>query len=234
MRKVEINDKYYIHRGVDSVKDQSYFLWGLKQDVLEKIIFPLGGYKKQEVRDLLTSEGFDLIAQRRESMSLCFMQGGGYREYVSKNIALKYGDVVDKAGNIVGRHEGCQLYTIGQKRGFEIFNTQSYQINDQSYEISAVDVKLNRLIVTQSKADLYVVSFNVGNYSIVDHNEFYNTQELSVVVRGLGRNPKGFCSVKKETNTIKVTLTDPAWALAKGQSAVFYIGGRVVGGGEIC
>lgn len=228
INKVEVQGKYYLKKGVDNAKDQSYFLWGLSQFLIQKAIFPLGRFKKSEVKDFLDSVEFQAIAQTKESMSLCFIPKGlNYNEFVRDLVDSKSGDIVDCNGNIVGRHNGFALYTLGQKRGFELFES------DKLAEVVRVEPHENRVVVSFDPRDLYVKQFFVTNLNIVDHNEFFSSTQLIVVVRGLGRNPSGYCTVEMVNNTLKVICSDDLWAVTPGQSAVFYIDDRLVGGGEI-
>lgn len=222
----EVNGKVYLKRAVDSTKDQSYFLWGLSQEQISRTIFPLGELKKSDVKLFLNQHGFQAIASIKESMSLCFIpKGVDYKEFISMESDLHTGDIVDKNGAIIGSHSGFQFYTIGQKRGFDV--------GERLVEIYKIDALNNLLFATDNPEDLYTNSFQVTNIKITDKKEFFTSNKLSVVVRGLGRNPEGYCQVVQTGDIINVTTQNRVWAVASGQSAVFYIEDRLVAGGEI-
>lgn len=222
----EVNGYIYLKRAIDSTKDQSYFLWGLSQEQIRRTIFPLGQLKKSDVKLFLNQHGFQTIASIKESMSLCFIpKGVDYKGFISTKTELQSGEVVDQNGAVIGSHDGFQLYTIGQKRGFDV--------DGRKVEICKIDARNNRLIATENPDDLYTNSFQVTNVGITDKKEFFTSDKLSVIVRGLGRNPKGYCSVEQIEDIVNVTTQEEVWALASGQSAVFYIDDRLVAGGEI-
>lgn len=227
VQKKQINEKWYITRGVDNSKDQSYFLWGLTQEQIQRTIFPLGGVKKSDVREFLNQRGFQNIASTKESMSLCFLsQSVDFKCFIEQNATVRAGDVLDTLGNRVGVHDGFQLYTIGQKRGFKLFD-------EEVREIVRIDSSSNSIVVSENKNDLYKRCFSVKKFRITDFDEFFSSTRLTVKIRGLGRNPIGYCTVGLFNDTIQVILDSDAWAIASGQSAVFYIDDRVVGGGVI-
>ena len=160
-------------------------------------------------------------------MGLCFLQGVKYRDYIAQHHAelAREGDVVDKDGNVVGRHAGVAFYTIGQKRGFEC--------RSEGMVVTGMDVKANRLIAGRD-ADLYHSTLEIEGCNIIDREEFMQATDISVVIRGIGRNPEGFMLRAEPTQRgYRITLDDPAWAPAAGQPVVFYRQKRVIGGGFV-
>jgi tRNA-specific 2-thiouridylase len=133
--------------------------------------------------------------------------------------------VVDTEGRVVGRHEGIAFYTIGQKRGFECSIT--------GVSIVAIDSSRNRLVVG-SNAALYHHTLEIKRCNIVDKEELVDSPDVSVVIRGIGRNPSGFArSIERTKSGYKISLSDPAWAPAVGQPLVFYRQNIVIGGGIV-
>ncbi|MCC8173020.1 MAG: tRNA-specific 2-thiouridylase, partial [Odoribacter sp.] len=119
------NGNYYIHKSKDVNKDQSYFLWGLGQDILSRAITPLGNYRKEEVKQMAVEYGFKEMAAKRESMGICFLQGKDYRDFIKTYTGKENnhrGDIKDREGTVIGEHIGILNYTIGQKTG--ILNKQ--------------------------------------------------------------------------------------------------------------
>lgn len=213
------NNHLYVARADDARKDQSYYLWALSQDVLQRALTPMGHIIKEDIRQN--------FADRRESMGLCFLQGVSYREFITEHHpeAVCEGEVVDADGQVVGRHDGVAFYTIGQKRGFECSKT--------GVAIVAIDSQRNRLVVGPN-ADLYHHTLEVGGCNIVDKEEFVTSDDVSIVIRGIGRNPEGFLrKVEPTERGYRLLLDDAAWAPAVGQPVVFYRQNRVIGGGFI-
>ena len=216
---VKHNGLHYVARAKDSAKDQSYYLWGLQQDVLQRVVTPMGGVIKQDIKQN--------FADKRESMGICFLRGQNYRDFITRHraeLAVK-GNIVDTNGTIVGSHDGIAFYTIGQKRGFEL---RDYVGGKSVVDINA---ECNELRVG-SESDLLKVTLEIEQCNIVDYNELLAADDVSVVVRGIGRNPAGFiCSAEQTSYGVRIMLGEPAWALAAGQPIVFYRQNRVIGGG---
>ena len=219
--------KYFIARGVDHVKDQSYFLWNVPQSILQSWLTPLGKFTKSEVRNIAESEGFYSVSKQKESMGICFIEGGDYTGFISKYFdreisQMSEGDVYDTFGNKIGTHKGVAYYTIGQKKNMNLEVPESLSVLQ-------IDSKKNRLIVGK-REDLNVQYIEVENYSFVNI-DVINSENINTFVRGLGLNPKGYSKLVIDNEILKVYLTDDAWAIAPGQPVVFYIGNRVIGGG---
>ncbi len=230
VQTIEHNGLIYIAKGKDPLKDQSYYLWKLSQEVLRGMVVPLGDKTKQQIKEYVASKGYTTIASQKESMGLCFLNKGGYKELLRKEVdgieTLNGGDIVTLDGEKVGTHEGYPFYTIAQKKGLDI---------DKGLSVVDIDVDNNRLIVGDV-AQLYISSFTIYNHQFTDINEVLTCTNMEVKVRGVGRNPDGYCTIKIiDNNLIKVELTSgKAWAVTKSQPVVFYIGERVVGGGYAC
>ena len=209
----ECDGRYYVARALDSRKDQSYYLWGLSQDVLRRVVTPMGQKIKSDINPA--------NARSKESMGLCFLRGVGYGDFIAQNCpaALKRGEVVNTLGEVVGMHDGIALYTIGQKRGVV------------GGAVVGIDAESNRLIVGENR-DLYKATLEVGGCNIVNEDELLSSFDVQVVVRGFGRNPEGFAKlIEPIEGGYRIALDDPAWAPAAGQPVVFYRGNRALGGG---
>jgi len=227
-----INGLYYIEKGIDEVKDQSYFLWELTNDVLSKSLTPLGSLSKTNVRKLATNYGLNDIFNKKESMSVCFLQNSDYRTFINENIdnkiKIKKGRIFDIDGTEIGTHNGIAYYTIGQKNGLNIWKQGNFYVKE-------IDAKNNSLIVSV-KQELNKREIFVNNLSFINIDDLktYNGK-LTVKVRGYGLNPEKKCTVSFENNdVIKVTFKDDAWAPAPGQPVVFYYGNLLLGGGITC
>ncbi len=216
-RLEEDHGKYYITRAIDKIKDQSYYLWGVKQEILSRVVTPMGEQIKEEVkRD---------SAIKKESMGICFLRGRHYTEYLcQQNGEMREGDIIDASSKVVGRHNGIARYTIGQKRGEGI--PSGLRVTEIIAKENQIRVDLNEKLFTKK---LYI-----DNYHFVDSDLLSKYDDLTVMIRGLGINPKGRAKVtiNKDIATIEL-LDDSAWAAAPGQPIVLYSKDRVIGGGYL-
>lgn len=215
------DNKRYVSQGNDPAKDQSYYLWSLSQNTLERAITPLGSMLKSQVRSYLAERGFKRIGSSSESMSLCFLGGLSYNNFIRTHTNPIPGHVIDSMGHIVGSHSGYQLYTIGQRRGFECSLAGAAVIR--------IIPELNRIEISADPEALYCDQFLVRDLVIVNEDEFFDATDMWVKVRGIGCNPDGFCRVEK--HELGVLVYARAWAAAADQPVIFYIGNRVVAGG---
>ena len=214
----EYNGRFYVSRADDRTKDQSYYLWGLSQAVLARVLTPMGHVMKSDIRAA--------FADKRESMGLCFLQGSGCREFIERHhpAASRRGDIVDTQGRVVGKHDGTAFYTIGQKRGLE---------GAAGRPVVAIDAERNMLVVGDD-SDLYHRILEISDCNIVDEDEFMTAADIEVVIRGVGRNPEGYMlGAERIAGGYRIRLDGAAWAPAAGQPAVFYRGDRVIGGGIV-
>ena len=227
-RLEEKNGNIYIVAGDDDKKDQSYFLWRLGQDVLRRCIFPLGIYTKLQVREYLRGRGYQLKAEEGESMEVCFIKGN-YRDFLrehSPEIDREIGSgwFVNSEGVKLGEHKGFPYYTIGQRKGLEIALGKSayvLKINPQKSTVMLGDAEQLRTEYMLAEQD-----------NIIDEQEFFLAPDLTVRIRY--RSKPIPCTVKRlEDGRLFVHFLSEASAIAPGQSAVFYVGRRVVGGSFI-
>lgn len=227
-RLEEREGKTYIVAGNDDKKDQSYFLWRLSQEVLKRCIFPLGTYTKVKVREYLSEKGYRLKAEGGESMEVCFIKGD-YRDFLREHSPeidreIGAGWFVNPEGVKLGEHKGFPYYTIGQRKGLEIaLGKPAYvlKINPQRNTVMLGDVE-------QLKAEYMIVEQD----NIVDEQEFFSVPDLTVRIRY--RSKPIPCMVKRlEDGRLLVHFLGEASAVAPGQSAVFYVGRRELGGAFI-
>ena len=220
---------YYIVTGDDPQKDQSYFLWGLGQKVLARCIFPLGGWKKPDVRQYLADKGFALKAKEGESMEVCFIEGD-YRDFLREycpeiDSQVGQGKFVDAAGRTLGVHQGYPYYTIGQRKGLGI------ALGKPAYVL-----KLNpdkNTVMLGDAQDLVTRYMLVEQMKVVDAERFASEVGLSVRIRYRSKSVP--CSIVREVEDgrVLVRFDEEVSAVTPGQSAVFYVGNRLVGGAFI-
>lgn len=210
------NGKYYVAKGADATKDQSYYLWGLSQSTLQRAITPMGRIIKSDIKSR--------FADKSESMGICFLRGMHYTEYLkAEGIAMNEGNIVDSKGAVVGKHSGITNYTIGQRRGEGI---------PGGLRVVSIDATRNNIVVGTNE-QLYKHKLYITDCNIVDHNEVCNAKDITVKIRGIGINPNCHASITESDNGYMVGLSDPAWAPAKGQPIVLYRNNLVIGGGIV-
>ena len=220
---------HYIVTGDDPLKDQSYFLWGLGQEVLSRSIFPLGGWKKSDVRQYLIEKGFTLKAKEGESMEVCFIEGD-YRDFLHEHCpqideAVGQGKFVDCTGRLLGIHQGYPYYTIGQRKGLGI------ALGKPAYVL-----KLNpdkNTVMLGDAQDLITRHMLVENMQVVDKERFASEGTLSVRIRYRSKSVPCHIVREVEDGRVLVRFEEEVSAVTPGQSAVFYIGNRLVGGAFI-
>ena len=208
--------RYLLKKGRDEKKDQSYFLYGLTQAQLSRVLFPLGGYLKQEVRKLCVELELGVEAGK-ESQDFA---GGDYAALFEGKAVP--GQVIDKQGNVLGKHNGIVYYTRGQRRGLSIASKEPLYVIDIKADTNSV--------VVGSVDDLYIEK------QIVDDLNWIAVQSLNEPVQVIARirsSHKGYTAVVEplENGKALVTYLEPQIGAARGQSIVFYDGDLVVGGG---
>lgn len=222
-RIVKTRQGYQLKKAKDLFKDQSYFLYRLGQEQLKHILFPLGDYTKIEVRKL--ARGFGLaVADKLASQEICFLPESDYRAFLRQQINqdIKPGMVIDKQGNILGRHKGIAFYTIGQREGLGI--AKGYPLY-----ITEIDPKINRITVG-TKEDALRREFLVKEAHFI---LMPLKKKIVLKVKIRYNHKEGLAEVEPIKNKIKVKFMKPQFAITPGQSAVFYNKDIVVGGGII-
>ena len=221
-------EKRYILTGDDCGKDQSYFLWKLPQSILKRMMFPLGQLTKTEVRAYLAEKNFEMKARGGESMEICFIDKD-YREFLREQMPdlderIGTGSFVDKEGRVLGKHKGFPYYTIGQRKGLEIaLGKPAFVLN--------IDSETNTVTLGE-REDLLKRSMLVEDFNVVDMEELFSCTNLTVRIRY--RSQPVACQVSMNSDgRLLVEFAEPASAVTPGQSAVFYDGNRVLGGGFI-
>lgn len=225
-RIVGADGKAHLARGDDSGKDQSYFLFATTMEQLDFLRFPLGGLNKAQTRELADKYGL-IVADKPDSQDICFVPEGGYVSVIERLRpgAMEPGDIVDLDGNILGKHEGIVRYTIGQRRGIGIGGTV-----DPLYVVK-LDPANKRVIVGPQEAlktkGVMVKGVNWIGEDIPDVG-------LSITAKIRSTQPGVPALVTAhDDGTFAVTFNDYETGVSPGQAAVFYDGGRVLGGGWI-
>lgn len=210
----------FLARAVDKSKDQSYFLYTLALEQLEETLFPLGGMTKMDVRKIAREKGLD-TADRAESQD--FMGGGDY-EGLFEEGEIREGDIVDEAGQCLGQHNGIIRYTIGQRRGLGISAGKPLYV-------MGIDPEQNRLVVGE-KSSLLSAGLVASNVSLTGIKMHELPFRAKVKIR-LNHEAADSTLYSGGENSVKVVFDKPQNAVTPGQSAVFYLGDMVLGGGTI-
>lgn len=222
------NGRYFIRKGHDPVKDQSYFLWTLTQENLAHTLFPLGDLLKNEVREIAIENGFNKIAAKKESQEICFITDNNYRTFLKENIEdvdnkIKEGDFLDTDGKVLGRHKGFPYYTIGQRKGLNIALGHPAYVTHLNPKDNTVTIGKREELNTR---EMWVNNLNMMKYTSIE-------KEMEAICK-IRYNSKGIgCKLTQHNDKIKVEFFDDAWAVTPGQSAVFYEGEDIIGGGII-
>ena len=230
--KCEFDEKYnqyVIKKANNLAKDQSYFLYYAPKDIIKDLLFPLGNFNsKDEVRKIAADNNLR-VAHKPDSEDICFITNGNYKDFLEKNSSLKpnVGNIVTKTGEILGKHKGLYNYTIGQRKGLGI----SYS---EPLFVVGFNKEKNELIVG-TKSDLYKNEILVRDFNL-QVNIDLNNAKVSVKTRYSANNSMATISkiVKDNKEYIKVTFDEPELRATPGQSAVFYDGDILLGGGIIC
>lgn len=222
------NGRFTISKGLDETKDQSYVLWGLQQDLLSRTILPLGKYRKTEIRQMALDFGYPELAKKSESYEICFVPDNDYRGFLKRNVAgleaqVDGGWFIDKEGKKLGQHKGYPFYTIGQRKGLEI------ALGKPAY-VTAIDPN-NNTVMLGDEDDLAGQIMTVTQLNWLKYDGVTDGTMAHTKIRYKDSGAESF--LYNEDGNIRVQFTQPVKSIAPGQSAVFYEGDEVVGGGII-
>jgi tRNA-specific 2-thiouridylase len=226
VQKRQIDGFWHIINGADKDKNQSFFLWGLQQDILERMILPLGALTKQRVREMAQERGFMKVAHKKDSLGVCFCPMD-YRSFLSERVpadAIQQGKFVDTKGNFIAWHQGYPFYTIGQRRGLGINLNQAVFVKEI--------VPAQNKVVLGDLQSLERTQMRLKDWNFINPSLLLDQEDVIVKIRY--RKQENHCTVTLQPdNTLLVCLHEPLTAIAPGQAAAFYRGNVVLGGGII-
>ncbi len=214
--------RWALRRGVDADKDQSYVLFGMRQDQLAATLMPVAHYPKSQIRELAADAGFP-NADKPDSQDICFIPTGDYREFLRQRTDERPGEIVDATGNVLGQHEGIQYFTIGQRRGLGLSGGPPKFV-----------IRLEpdtRRVVVGSEDNLYRDSLYADPVSWVSGNPPDGPVDVTVKIRY--KFAEAPATVTTVGSGALVRFHEPQRAITPGQAAVFYQGDTVLGGGAI-
>jgi tRNA-specific 2-thiouridylase len=222
------NERYIISKGLDENKDQSYVLWGVSQQCLSRTMFPVGKFHKPAIKQMARDMGYVELANKNESYEICFVPDNDYRGFLKRRVPeleskVEGGNFVDTTGKIIGTHHGYPFYTIGQRKGLGIaFGKPKF--------VTEIIPETNTVVLGEEddleRNGMWVGKFNLQKYESISPG--------TAAITKVRYKHEGESSVLNQVaDRIKVEFMSKVSAIAPGQSAVFYEGNDVIGGGVI-
>jgi tRNA-specific 2-thiouridylase len=225
----EENGRYVISKGLDENKDQSYALWGISQQSLSRTVFPLGGLRKTEIREMAMERGFYDLVNKSESYEICFVPDNDYRGFLKRRVEgleekVAGGEFVLENGTVVGKHEGYPFYTIGQRKGLGI--ALGYPVF-----VTEIQKEQNRVVLGTYKDlnrdGMWVSKLNMVKYADLQGKPTHTITKVRYKDAGTP------ALIEQTGDKMKVLFNEGVNGIAPGQAAVFYEGADVIGGGWI-
>ena len=224
----ELDGRLFITRAKDDKKDQSYVLWGLSQECLRRSRFPLGNYTKPEVRQMAADWGYAELSRKAESYEICFVPDNDYRGFLRRRVdgleeRVQGGKFVNARGEVIGEHQGYPFYTVGQRKGLGVAFGEPMYVTEIRPETNTVVLgKVDELV----RNGMAVGQINLMKYAQLPDG-------LEAVARIRYKDNGVLSRLRQRGDKIEVEFNAHVRGVAPGQSAVFYEGDDVVGGGII-
>ncbi len=234
----ESEQQYKLLRAMDESKDQSYFLYRMKQTELSKTLFPIGNYTKKQIREIAKKNGFP-NHDKKSTVGICFIGKVNLKEFLKKRINPKKGKILSPEGKIVGEHDGVYYYTIGQRigprYGIEISkpfsNADGTKKQLKRWYIAVKNAKRNEIVAApQNHELLYRKKFFLKNPYWINEKP-RNNEKILARIRQVGELLT--CRISHKEGRYKIILKKPITGVSQGQACVLYYGKEVLGGGEI-
>jgi len=222
------NGRYFLRKGLDSNKDQSYVLWALSQEHLSRTLLPLGTYEKSKIREIAVQHKLEKIAKKSESYEICFIPDDDYRGFLKRHTRgleekVEGGNFVDTEGKILGKHHGYPFYTIGQRKGLGI------ALGHPLY-VARIDAEKN-LVVLAEREKLLTNELYADRINLMKYADFETMEHILCRIRY--RDKGMMATVTKAGDELHVVFHEPVAAVTPGQSVVLYQDEDVIGGGFI-
>ena len=227
---VRTNGRGELLRGVDPGKDQSYFLYMVRDRQLLKSVFPVGGLTKKEVRRIASENGLS-VSGKKDSTGVCFIGERNFKRFLAGYLPAKPGDMTAPDGTVVGRHDGLMFYTLGQRKGLGIGGSG----DGRSWFVIGKDMENNRLLVAQGGDHpmLYSTRCTVEDVTWVGEAPLADGASARFTVKYRYRQPDQQVEVTRLGNKLLLRALTPQRAVTPGQSAVIYDGEKCLGGGIV-
>lgn len=221
-------NRFVISKGLDDNKDQSYVLWGVSQQCLSRTIFPIGNFHKPDIRQMARDMGYMELANKAESYEICFVPDNDYRGFLKRKdptleSRLKGGNFTDIHGKVIGKHEGYPFYTIGQRKGLGI-------ALGKPMFVTAIHPESNTVVLGEEE-DLNRSGMTVGKLNLQKYETL--PAEIPATTKVRYKHEGESSLIRQDGDVVHVDFMTRVSAIAPGQSAVFYEGRDVIGGGII-
>jgi tRNA-specific 2-thiouridylase len=215
------HNRWRLLKGIDPSKDQSYVLFTLRQQELERTLLPVGVYPKSEIRAMASRAGL-LVANKPDSQEICFIPSGNYRSFLAERLTPKPGEIVDSQGNVLGHHQGIEQFTVGQRRGLGIASSTPIFVLGVDAETRRVTVGTSdELLQDTLWASQVNYPANTPQGPVEVHAKIrYKASEMPAMLY-----PRG--------NEAVIRFQEPQRAVTPGQAVAFYVGEELLGGGII-
>lgn len=221
-----VSEDHQLLRGSDPNKDQSYFLYTIKQEILKKVLFPIGALCKGEVRRIAAEHGL-VVSAKKDSTGICFIGKRDFKQFMGQYVGYTPGDFVRSNGQVVGRHDGAAFYTIGQRKGMGIGGP------GDAWFVVGKDMQKNHVVVEQGEDHpaLYGQSLNAVDLSFVSEPP---ELPLRCTAKIRYRQKDQHCTIESiDQGVARVVFDEPQRAITPWQSIVFYQDDVCLGGGFI-
>ncbi|MFH1326859.1 MAG: tRNA 2-thiouridine(34) synthase MnmA [archaeon] len=228
-------NKFSLLRGKDESKDQSYFLYRIKQKELAKVLFPIGNYTKKQIREIAKKNKFPNY-DKKGTVGICFIGKLNLKKFLQKKIKPKKGKILDPENNIIGEHDGIYYYTIGQRIGprfgIEIKKDEKKQ---KKWYVAKKDLIKNTIVAAPEehklnfRKEIYIIS----THWIKQIPKKNKKTKIFTRIRNVGELLDSYLTYDKNKKKYKVTLNKAITGVSEGQAAVLYIGEECIGGGVI-
>jgi tRNA-specific 2-thiouridylase len=223
--RISKDTRYLLKTGIDTAKDQSYFLYAMTQNQLAKTLFPLGELTKNEVREIAKTQNL-VNAKKRDSQDICFAPKGDYAGFITSrtNTEPQEGNFIDRGGKILGRHKGVINYTIGQRKGLGITAAEPLFV-------TGINAAENTIILGAS-TELFSKNLKANDINLIPIEKLDGKLRVQAKIR-YAHSPHPATIWQTDNSDIHVEFDEPQRAITSGQAVVFYDGEIVIGGGTI-
>ena len=225
MEKGEASGRRLLKKGIDGHKDQSYVLYPMTQEQLKHTLFPVGGFTKERVREIAGELELPVVT-KPESQEICFIPDNDYPKFLKEHIpqAVKPGPIIDKKGNILGKHQGILSYTVGQRKGLGIASREPLYV-------VAIEQERNTVVVG-SKTEVYSDELEASGLNWIAITRLEQPITVKAKIRYLHQEAEAVITPVDE-DRVHIKFKEPQMAVTPGQAVVFYHGDIVIGGGTI-
>ena len=225
VEKDEKTGRYLLKKGLDETKDQSYVLYNLTQEQLSHTLFPLGNYRKSEIREI-ADEMYFVNAHKPDSQDICFVPDGDYATFIERYCGKEFphGEFVTEDGTVLGEHKGLIRYTTGQRKGLGL------SLKEPMYVVKK-DLEKNQVVLGRNE-DLFTTTLEANDLNWISVEKLTEPMRCTAKARYKQKEAKALLEPLDNGN-VRLTFDEPQRAITAGQAVVFYDGDTVIGGGKI-